>query len=107
VPSFFPFEEYSSIECSVCGYGTRSDAIPETCPSCGAARYAFERDVSPDRAWDLVARTAKDVAAFTRKVGAGVKDPKAKDALARAAGIHRELAVEAKEGRARVEGAAT
>lgn len=103
-PTLFPFEDYEKLECYVCGYETETDEIPEVCPSCGAARYAFEKEVSQDRAWDLVARTTKDVLAFTKKAGAGVKDAKAKEALAKVAGIHKGLLGEAQEERARLEG---
>src|SRR3972149_1927967 len=71
-----------------------------------AAGYAFDKDCPRDLAWSLVARTARNVAAFTRKMGAGVKDPEAKNALTMAAGIHRDLLAEANEERARLEGAA-
>jgi len=103
-PSLFPSEEYERIECYVCGFETTVDDLPEVCPSCGAARYAFEKEVSQDRAWDLVARTTKDVIAFTKKASASVKEAKAKDALAKAVGIHKGLLAEAQEERARFEG---
>ncbi len=105
VPSFFPFEEYETIECYVCGHVAKADDLPEVCPGCGAARYAFERDVHQGSAWDLVVRTTKDVAGFAKKVAAGVKDPKAKEALAKAAEIRRGLLDEAREERERAEGA--
>jgi len=105
-PSIFPFTEYEVIECYVCGYEASADEIPEICPSCGAARYAFEREVTQERAWDLVAKTTKDVVAFAKKAGTGLKDAKAKQALAKAQEIHRGLIDEAKEERARVAGAA-
>ena len=106
VPTFFPFEEYETIECYVCGHVADAEDLPEVCPGCGAARYAFEREVTQGSAWDLVARTTKDVLAFTRKARAGVADPKAKEALAKAAEIERTLLDEAKDERARTEGAA-
>jgi len=106
VPALFPFDEYEKIECYVCSYVAKADDLPEVCPSCGAARYAFEREVSQARAWDLVMETTKAVLAFGKKVGASVKDAKAKEALARAAEIRRGLLGEAKEERARAEGAA-
>ena len=104
VPSLFPFDEYEKIECYVCGFETTVEEIPEVCPSCSAARYAFEKEVSQGRAWDLVARTTKDAIAFTKKAGSGVKDTKAKEALAKAAGFHKGLLAEAEEERARIEG---
>jgi len=105
-PAFFPFEEYEKIECYVCGHVADAEDLPEVCPGCGAAQYAFEREVTQGSAWDLVARTTKDVLAFTKKARAGVADAKAKDALARAADIGRTLLDEAKEERARA-GSAT
>lgn len=105
VPPIFPFAEYEGIECYVCGYETTADEIPEVCPSCGAARYAFEKEVSQDRAWDLVTRTTKEAIAFTRKAATGVKEARAKGALAKAVEIQRGLVDEANEERARVEGA--
>jgi len=105
VPAFFPFEEYEDIECYVCGFVVKGDEIPEICPSCGAARYAFEKEVPQDRAWDLVARTTKDVLAFAKKAGAGAKDPKGKEALAKAVEVHKGLLGEAQEERARFGGA--
>ncbi|HEV8595782.1 MAG TPA: hypothetical protein VGR51_09660 [Thermoplasmata archaeon] len=104
VPAIFPFEEYNRIECYVCGYESTAEEIPEVCPSCGAARYAFERELSQERAWDLVTRTTKDAIAFDKKASASVKDAKAKQALVRAAEIHKVLIDEAKEERARVAG---
>ena len=106
VPSLFPFDEYGKIECYVCGYQTGPDEMPEVCPSCGAARYAFEKEVTQGRAWELVTKTTKDVIAFTKKAGGGVTDAKAKEVLGKAVGIHKGLLGEAQEERARLEGAA-
>ena len=106
-PAIFPFADYADVECYVCGFEVEGDDIPEVCPSCGAARYAFEKEVSQDRAWELVARTTKGVLAFAKKAGAGLKDPKGKEALAKALAVHRGLLGEAQEERARLEGAAS
>ncbi len=103
VPALFPSQEFDRIECYVCGYEASAEAIPETCPSCGAARYAFEREIPQDRAWDLVARATKDALAFARKASTSVKDAKGKDALGRATAVVKGLADEAKEERARLE----
>ncbi|TLZ53192.1 MAG: hypothetical protein E6K18_00870 [Methanobacteriota archaeon] len=105
VPAVFPFEEYEEIECYVCGHVARADDLPEVCPECGAARYAFEREVSQGGAWDLVLRTTKEAAAFARKVATAVKDTEQKEALAKAAELRKGLLDEAKEERARMEGA--
>ena len=106
VPAFFPFAEYERIDCYVCGYEASADDIPEVCPSCGAARYAFEREVSQNRAWDLVARTTKATLAFARKAAGGVTDPKAKAALAKAMDVRKGLLAEAREAMGRAEGVA-
>lgn len=103
VPSIFPFKEYDRIECYVCGFEARADALPEVCPSCGAARYAFEREVSRESAWNLVARTTKEALAATRKIAKGVTRGEAKEAMAEAAGIRKRLLEEAKEERARAQ----
>ena len=101
-PHVFPFEAYDRIECSVCGYETDSEELPERCPSCDAARYAFERDVKREEAWDLVARTTKESLALARKAAKEATKSEAKDAIALAVGVLKKLLEEAKEERARV-----
>jgi hypothetical protein len=101
VPAIFPFAEYERIECYVCGFEAKADELPEVCPSCGAARYAFEREVTQDRAWALVERTAKDALAFTRKLAAEAK-PEAREAFAKAAEIRKRLLAEARQEKVRV-----
>src|SRR2546426_6887776 len=103
VPSIFPFSEYDRIECYVCGFEADADEIPEICPSCRAARYAFEREVTQQSAWGLVARTTKEALAVVKKAVPGAKDAKAKAALAKAVEIEKGLLAEATEERARVE----
>ena len=102
VPTFFPFDQYKRMECYVCGFEAEGDQPPEVCPGCGAARYAFEREVSQGEAWGLVARTTKDALAFTRKLAGGLAKAEARDALSMAVGVHKRLLEEAKQGRARV-----
>lgn len=104
-PPIFPFDEYENVDCYVCGFEVEGDDIPETCPSCGAARYAFEKEVTQDRAWELVAKSTKEALALTRKASSAAKDAKAKQALAAAAEIEKTLIAEAGEERARLEGA--
>lgn len=101
-PPVFPFEAYERTECAVCGREVKGREPPETCPGCGAARYAFERDVKPEEAWSLVARTTKESLAFVRKIAQGPAKDSAKESVARAIAIHRGLLEEAKEERARV-----
>lgn len=101
-PAIFPSDKYEGMECSVCGREVKGKAPPETCPGCGAARYAFERDVKRDEAWDLVARTTKESLALTRKVAQGAAKTPAKEPVARAIAIQKSLLEEAREERARV-----
>ena len=37
----------------MCGYGVESGEVPESCPRCGASRYAFEKEISLRKAWEL------------------------------------------------------
>jgi hypothetical protein len=101
VRAVFPFEKYERIECYVCGYESKDREPPETCPACGAARYAFERDVKQEEAWDLIARTTKEALALERKAGTAGKAA-AKGAVTLAIEIHKQLLDEAKQERARV-----
>lgn len=101
VPDLFPFRDYAEIECYVCGYTASAEDLPDTCPSCGAAGYAFEREVSPDNAWELVAKTTKKALAFLRKLAKDLSAPKAKAALTEAIGVGKALLAEAEEHRAR------
>lgn len=101
-PTVFPFEDYDRMTCSVCGKVVRGKEPPETCPGCGAARYAFERDVKPDEAWGLVARTTKESLAILRKVPSDGSNAAVKEAMAKAIAIHKRLLEETKEERARI-----
>lgn len=101
-PHLFPFEDYDRMACSVCGRVVKGREPPETCPGCGAARYAFERDVKPDEAWALVARTTKESLSLLRKVPSDASNAAVKAAMARAIAIHRGLLEETKEERARL-----
>ncbi|MBI4416171.1 MAG: hypothetical protein HY557_04220 [Euryarchaeota archaeon] len=105
-PDIFPFSEYERIECYVCGFEAKGDEPPESCPSCGAARYAFERDVSQDKAWDVVAKGTRDALALTRKLAASADKPAQRDLLAKVIEIQKALLEEAKEERARIRAAA-
>lgn len=101
VPKVFPFEDYQRLECYVCGYEAEAEELPEMCPSCGAARYAFEREMTQSAAWDLVARTTRKVSTFARKAVPRVPKEGMKAALAEAMAIRKGLLAEAKEGKAR------
>lgn len=49
----YPLADFEKAECYVCGYSTGLKEIPESCPRCGASRYAFEKEVSFRRAWEI------------------------------------------------------
>jgi len=55
----YPLEELQKKECYVCGYSTDVEAIPESCPRCGASRYAFEREITVRKAWELAESGAR------------------------------------------------
>jgi len=63
-PTVYPTEAFARVECYVCGYG--SVDIPDACPKCGSARYAFEKEVSKAMAWELAATSARASVAFLR-----------------------------------------
>ena len=56
-PSPYPFEAVSKVECYACGYA--AEEIPGSCPSCGAARYAFEKEFRPSMAWEIAVSAGK------------------------------------------------
>ena len=64
VPAIYPTEAFARVECYVCGYSATD--IPESCPKCGAARYAFEKEVSKAMAWELAAKGARSTLSFVR-----------------------------------------
>src|SRR5256712_11940666 len=66
VPSFFPFEEDDKNECYAGGHVAVADDLPEVCPGCGAARYAFEREGPQGRAWDHGVRATDGALALPR-----------------------------------------
>jgi ribosomal protein L37E len=53
LPRIYPLEELQKKECYVCGYGTDSETIPESCPRCGASRYAFQKEITLEKAWEM------------------------------------------------------
>ncbi len=53
----FPFEAVAKVECYACGYVT--EEIPPSCPSCGAARYAFEKEISTAMGWEIAVASGK------------------------------------------------
>ena len=59
LPRIYPLEELQKKECYVCGYSTDADMIPESCPRCGASRYAFEKEITVEEAWELAESGAR------------------------------------------------
>ena len=76
-PSVYPTDAFAKVECYVCGY-TASE-IPGSCPKCGAARYAFEKEISRATAWELAASGARSTLAFLQ--GLAEKHPAARSLL--------------------------
>ncbi len=91
LPSFYPVDAFAKVECYVCGYV--SVEIPDACPKCGAARYAFEKEVSKATAWELAATTARASLALVRSLGE--KHPAAKPLLEPLRGAEEALVREA------------
>src|SRR3972149_859481 len=53
----YPFEAVAKLVCYACGYVT--EELPASCPSCGAARYAFEKEISKAMAWEIAVAAGK------------------------------------------------
>ncbi|HEY4704258.1 MAG TPA: hypothetical protein VII27_00785 [Thermoplasmata archaeon] len=53
----YPFEAVAKLVCYACGYVT--EELPASCPSCGAARYAFEKEISKAMAWETAVAAGK------------------------------------------------
>ena len=58
-PNPYPFEAIAKLECYACGYVT--EEIPTSCPQCGAARYAFEREFTKAMIWGTALSSGKAV----------------------------------------------
>ena len=52
-PRVYPLDDIQRRECYVCGYSTDNESIPDSCPRCGASRYAFEKEITVRKAWEL------------------------------------------------------
>lgn len=66
LPGVFPMDAVSKVECYVCGYVAETKSMPSQCPNCGAARYAFEKEIALSKAWEIAADTARKSAALFR-----------------------------------------
>ncbi len=54
VPRIYAVNTLVTAACYVCGEEVPVDALPRECPSCGASRYTFERDIDVKRAATIV-----------------------------------------------------
>ena len=52
-PKFYPLAELQKVECYVCGHAADSKSIPESCPRCGASKYAFEKEIGIKKMWEM------------------------------------------------------
>jgi len=55
MPGIYPINVVSKVECYVCGFVAETKAMPNNCPNCGAARYAFEKEITLSKAWEIAA----------------------------------------------------
>ena len=70
LPGIYPMDVVSKVECYVCGYAAETKAMPNVCPNCGAARYAFEKEITLAKAWEIAADTGRKSAALFREAAA-------------------------------------
>ena len=66
LPGIYPMGAVSNVECYVCGYTAETKSMPSQCPSCGAARYAFEKEIALTKAWEIAAETDRSTAILLR-----------------------------------------
>src|SRR2546428_7739398 len=59
MPGIYPMNVVAKVECYVCGFLAETKAMPNTCPNCGAARYAFEKEISLSKAWEIAAEAGR------------------------------------------------
>lgn len=65
-PPLYPIDAFAKVECYVCGYAATN--IPESCPKCGAAGYAFQKEIGKVTAWGLAVSGARSTLAFLRSL---------------------------------------
>lgn len=66
MPGIYPLDAVAKVECYVCGYVAETKSMPNQCPSCGAARYAFEKEIALSKAWEIAAETGRKSAILFR-----------------------------------------
>src|SRR5437016_10964514 len=62
MPGIYPLDAVAKVECYVCGFVAETKAMPSVCPSCGAARYAFEKEIALTKAWEIASETGRQLA---------------------------------------------
>lgn len=72
-PGFYPIADVSKLECYVCGHVLDTQARPAQCPKCGAAGYAFEKEIALSKAWEIAGAAARKSAELFRGLAAKAK----------------------------------
>jgi len=80
MPGIYPIDAVAKVECYVCGYVAETKAMPSQCPNCGAARYAFEKEIALRKAWEIAA-DADRKSAIVLHASAAVAQGRARDVL--------------------------
>ncbi|HEX9340882.1 MAG TPA: hypothetical protein VF992_06910 [Thermoplasmata archaeon] len=75
LPGIYPMDVVSKVTCYVCGYVAETKAMPNQCPNCGAARYAFEKEITLSKAWEIAADAGRKSAAVFREEAARTDRP--------------------------------
>jgi len=66
MPGIYPLDAVAKVECYVCGFVAETKTMPSVCPSCGAARYAFEKEIALTKAWEIASETDRHSAVLFR-----------------------------------------
>ena len=75
MPGIYPLDAVAKVECYVCGFVVETKAMPSVCPSCGAARYAFEKEIALTKAWEIASETGRHSAVLFRASAAQAAGP--------------------------------
>ncbi len=75
MPGIYPIDAVAKVECYVCGYVAETKSMPSQCPNCGAARYAFEKEIALSKAWEIAAETGRKSAALFRESAVHAEGP--------------------------------
>jgi rubrerythrin len=75
MPGIYPIDAVAKVECYVCGFVADTKTMPSQCPSCGAARYAFEKEIALTKAWEIALETGRNSAVLFRASAAHAAGP--------------------------------